>query len=109
MGIIIDTYTELRELTSKKEEDMENVCFICGNTKEYLEKNSINYLYHIKKEHNLWTYAQYLISLKFIDPLEANAINSYVIEAVNQKAIYWFPHSGKNKIDSFKNNNQGHK
>jgi len=93
MGIIIDTFAELRELTSKKEEDMANVCFICGDIRENLEKSSKNYLKHITKEHNIWTYAEYIIGLKFLDPQEVNAINSYVIGTVNQKAISWFPHA----------------
>ena len=29
-GIIIDTFAHLREVKNDKEEDMENVCFICG-------------------------------------------------------------------------------
>lgn len=93
MGIIIDTFAELREMTSKKEEDMADVCFICGDVMENLEKKSKNFLHHVTKEHNIWTYAEYIIGLKLLDPQEVNAINSYVIGTLEQKAISWFPHA----------------
>jgi hypothetical protein len=93
MGIIIDTFYELSEKTAEKEEDMENVCYICGDKREILEKNSINFNRHITKEHNLETYIDYIIFLKFTDPQETNATNSYAIEMIENKIISWFPHS----------------
>lgn len=96
MGIIIDTFTELREKTTDKEEDMANVCYICGEKREILEKNSINFTQHTTKDHNLDTYIEYIIFLKFLDPQETNATNSYAIEMNEMKAISWFPSSNIN-------------
>jgi hypothetical protein len=93
MGIIIDTFYELSEKTTEKEEDMENVCYICGDKREVLEKNSINFNEHTLKEHNIDTYIEYIIFLKFLDPQETNATNSYAIEMIEDKIISWFPHS----------------
>lgn len=92
MGIIIDTFAELREMMSKKEDDMANICYICGDSRENIEKKSTNFFKHITQEHSLWTYAEYIVGLKFVDPQETNAINSYVIGTLEQKAISWFPH-----------------
>lgn len=33
LGIIIDTFAVIREESDKKKADMENSCFICGNTR----------------------------------------------------------------------------
>jgi len=93
MGIIIDTFSELREQSSKKEEDMARLCFICGESRENLEKRSKDFLHHINKDHNIWTYAEYIIGLKFLNPQDVNATNSYVMGTVNIKGISWFPHS----------------
>lgn len=108
MGIIIDTFAELREMTSKKEEDMAHVCFICGDVRENLEKKSKNFLQHVNKEHNIWTYAEYIIGLKFLDPQEVNAINSYVIGTVQQKAISWFPYAESDETDKNPDGDEEH-
>jgi inositol 1,4,5-triphosphate receptor type 1 len=90
-GIIIDTFAELNEKTVHIEHDMKNVCFICGAKKDELEKECINYDEHIQNDHNIWNYALYIIGLKFVDPQETNAINSYVIEMNEERSISWLP------------------
>lgn len=90
-GIIIDAFAELRDRSLKIEDDKKNICFICGAKKEQLEKKCINFNEHCEKDHNMWTYAEYIIGLKFVDKQETNAINSYVIEQVEKKQIAWFP------------------
>jgi len=93
-GLIIDTFAELREETNKTELDKKNICFICGAHKNDLEKDGINFYHHTTFDHNLWIYADYIIGLKFLDPQETNAVNSYVIEMCQNKSISWFPSSG---------------
>jgi hypothetical protein len=96
-GIIIDTFAQLREETDHTENDMKNVCFICGAKKDELEKECINYSEHVEDDHNLWNYALYIIGLKFVDPQETNAINSYVIDMNSERSISWFPSRVLNK------------
>ncbi len=90
---IIDTFAELREQTSHINKDKINVCYICGAKRDQLEKDSKNFDNHVNVDHSLWTYAEYIIGLKFVDPQETNAINSYVIEMIENKKISWFPTS----------------
>ena len=56
--------------------------------------------------HNLWTYVDYLIGLKFIDPQETNAINSFVIEKVEEKKISWFPWFSNEEIGELDENDE---
>jgi len=91
LGIIIDSYSELRENSEKADEDREKNCYICGMNKDDLEKNNINFNLHTKIEHNLWIYLEYIIGLNYVDPQETNAINSYVIGQIQAKSISWFP------------------
>jgi hypothetical protein len=72
------------------------VCYICGAKRDNLEKNCINYESHITNDHNMWDYVMYIIGLKFVDPQETNAINSHVIEMVQEKSISWFPSDKSN-------------
>jgi hypothetical protein len=90
-GIVIDTFAELREESQRVELDMKNVCFICGSKKDDLEKENINFYNHTQHDHYIWQYAEYIIGLKYVDPQETNAVNSYVIDMVSQKKISWFP------------------
>jgi hypothetical protein len=90
-GVIIDTFAELRDKDRKNELDKKNICYICGASKDNLEKENINFTVHTTTDHFMWTYVEYIIGLKFIDPQEANAVNSYVIDNLNSKSISWFP------------------
>ena len=90
-GNIIDTFAELREKSQQDLYDMKNVCFICNGTRNEIEKEGESFEDHIEKVHNIWTYVDYMIGLKFVDPQETNAINSFVIEKLEDKKISWFP------------------
>ena len=90
-GSVIDTFAELREKKSRILNDMNNVCFICNGIRNDIEKQGEIFEEHIEKVHSLWTYLDYIIGLKFVDPQETNAINSFVIEQLNEKKISWFP------------------
>jgi len=94
-GIIIDTFAELSEEQHEMDHDMHEKCFICGEGRANLEKKSINFHQHTEEVHSIWNYVDYLITLKFVDPQETNAINSYVIEMVQEKKIAWFPAAHK--------------
>lgn len=94
-GIIIDTFAELSEEQHEIDHDKHEKCFICGDRKENLEKKSIGFSKHVEIDHSIWNYVDYLITLKYVDPQETNAINSYVIDMVSQKNISWFPSSKK--------------
>ena len=90
-GTIIDIFAELLGKEQRDKNDKNNICFICNGEKNSIEKRGENFQEHITKVHNIWTYVDYLIGLKFVDPQETNAINSFVIEKVEEKKISWFP------------------
>jgi hypothetical protein len=56
MGIVIDTFTEMREKVSLEEDDKLNTCMICGKRREFFEKFNKNFEYHRENEHNPWNY-----------------------------------------------------
>lgn len=41
-GIIIDTFAQLKDNQQDKEEDMLGKCFICGDSRENIDKTSKN-------------------------------------------------------------------
>ena len=61
-GIIIDTFATLREQSHDREDDSTSRCFICGQSKETLDKQPgfRNFKYHISVEHNMWNYVFFI-------------------------------------------------
>ena len=90
-GIIIRAFANLRDVEQKHENDRKNHCFICHVNKNSLEKNRQNFEEHRTRIHNLWNYVDYMITLKFSDVHDLNAINSYAAEKLFNKDISWLP------------------
>ena len=108
-GIIIDTFGRLREQFRQYTEDLENICFICGHSKEIIEKCSeadMNFEIHIKEDHNLWNYFFFIGYLKSKDQTDFTGIESYVNQQLQNGEINWFP---KFKALCMKQNNQNNK
>jgi hypothetical protein len=102
-GIIIETFKDLRMEETKFELDRKNKCFICDVSKDDLEKDRGNFHDHVHNEHNIWNYINYMISLKFSDPQDLNAINSYTLEQIENKYSKWIPLYGSspNEVENF--------
>ena len=94
-GSVIDTFAELRDKSRKDLNDLNNKCFICHGNRDEIEKGGEVFEEHINKVHNVWDYVDYMIGLKYVDPQETNAINSFVIEQLQDKKISWFPAFGE--------------
>ena len=105
-GIIIGAFNTLRDEEQRHSADRKNHCFICHVNKNTLEKNRQNFNEHRTKVHNIWNYVDYMMTLKFSDVHDLNAINSYASQKIENKDISWLPTykdlkaNGKNgKID----------
>ncbi len=90
-GIIIGSFKELRDEHQKKEDDIQNKCFICSIDKLEFEKNKQDFKNHIRREHNLYDYIYYLVLLKFTDEKEMDNEQTTVAFKVNRKDIDIFP------------------
>ena len=90
-GIILGAFSTLRNKEQKYMADKKNHCFICHVNKNTLEKNRQNFNEHREKIHNPWNYANYMITLKFSDSNNLNAINSYANKKIENKDISWLP------------------
>lgn len=92
-GLILDTFTSLRKNEEDVDNDIRNICFICGLEREKIEK------YYIGKEgfskhlndHNTAFYLFYMFYLEEKDPNEYSGIESYIKEMLDQESIAWFP------------------
>jgi len=72
-GIIVDTFSELRDERYRIVEDMQSVCFICGLPSYDFDRKAAGFEYHVKKEHNMWGYLLFSIYLANKDRSEYTA------------------------------------
>ena len=90
-GIILGTFSDMREKERKHDSDKINNCFICHINRETVEKRKEDFQFHRDKKHYLWNYVNYMIFLKFSEPHELNASNSFVRHNLDTKNICFFP------------------
>ena len=90
LGIIVDTFAELRDEKNKFETDQSNVCYICQLNRE----NSIYYIdfdNHVNFDHNVMNYIYFIIYLNVNNVMNFNLyeLNSYKMLKYNN--IEWIP------------------
>ena len=90
-GIILGTFSEMREMERKHSNDKINNCFICHINKETVEKKKEDFKLHRDKKHYLWNYVDYMLFLKFSQIHELNAVNSYARHHLDLKNICFLP------------------
>ncbi|EGR27925.1 MIR domain protein [Ichthyophthirius multifiliis] len=93
-GIIIDQFGELRDTLKSYNEDLQNKCFICGFSREQIEKDSNqnqNFKSHIKDDHYMWNYLYYISYISDKKTTEYTGIESYVYNKLQKEEITWFP------------------
>ena len=97
---VTDAFRELRKKNFNIEKDIKNKCFICDLDKDTCEKNNKNFKEHCEKEHFIWDYAYYMITLRMKDVQDLNAVNSRCKELISDKQIQWLPDADKGVDDN---------
>jgi hypothetical protein len=93
-GVIIDTFKSLREEYNAYIEDQTNFCFICGFSKEVIDKESSEndgFEFHIKNEHYQWNYLFYMNFVEEKNPSDHTGLESYIANQIIDEEIDWFP------------------
>jgi len=103
LGIIVDTFKQLREESIIYENDKKNVCYICGLTKLKMRVFNIDFDDHTNNEHNMWNYAYFFIKLLYLKDLDKNSFELHVYNLLNNDNYSFFPEntcfSMKKKIE----------
>jgi inositol 1,4,5-triphosphate receptor type 3 len=90
-GVIVSTFSQIREESNFKEEDISNKCFICNIDKVIFERLKIQFSEHLKFEHNVKNYIRFLVILKLSNYKDLDADQSYVFDCIYNKEIKCFP------------------
>ena len=90
-GIIINTFTALREDMERKKNDIENNCFICNLDKTTLHKAQIDSNHHIRYQHDIKSYLVYLINIKLKKEKDLDPDETHILNCVKNNDVSFFP------------------
>jgi len=91
LGIILDTFGQLREERNNVEEDMTSKCFVCCIEAEKFQRDALGFDHHIKNEHNMWHYLYFYVYLKLKPVSEYTGSEYYVYKQNKKHKIDYFP------------------
>jgi hypothetical protein len=89
-GIIIDTFSEMRNAKQQIEGDVFNNCFICNIARDDFEAAGMPFEQHIKNDHNMWKYLWFLIYLDEKDHTEFDGIEQFCA-TLDAGSTRWLP------------------
>ena len=99
-GIIVDTFQALREQNNKKEDILENFCYVCSLERSVFEIKGINYEKHILNDHYIKNYFDYLIKIQRIDEYDLNSLDSQVLQAIKENRTDFFPNKKAKALEN---------
>jgi hypothetical protein len=91
LGVIVDTFAQLRDEKQSFENDSMNVCFICQLTREASVAKMINFDEHINKDHYIWTYLDFIVYLLLNKPNNFNRMELEAYKGLKEHSTMWMP------------------
>jgi hypothetical protein len=96
VGLMVDTFSSIREEKQSRAESLDTICFVCGTLRRSYDDMNLapeapSFDLHISLEHDPWTYVYYLAYLKKKGYEDDSGIESYVREEVAKKSLRWIP------------------
>ena len=91
LGIIVDTFEELRDENSLKENDKNNICFICQLSRDACLTRNIDFNKHVTNEHFIWNYVYFLTYLHISNPNDFNRLENSVWSKLEEQDFGWLP------------------
>ncbi|OMJ75413.1 hypothetical protein SteCoe_25455 [Stentor coeruleus] len=92
-GIIIDTFAELRDQRNEILKDLQQNCFICGNTRFQFEIKRISWKLHVHLHHSLHSYLAFIVYIRQKEFLKCNGVEKYTKEKIQENDVGFFPRS----------------
>jgi hypothetical protein len=83
-------------LSNKLDDDTDNNCFVCGNTRMEFGKKNVNFVKHIRQHHDPWTYIFFIFYLRDKGESELSGIEYEAWQGFMGKSTDWIP-IGKTK------------
>lgn len=102
-GVIVSTFSQIREENNANLEDTNNKCFICSIDRVEFEKKKISFKDHNENEHNTKTYIFYLVWLKLINEKDLDADQSFIMDCIKKDEISCYPVKRSSTLGNLEN------
>ena len=99
LGLIADAFGELREVAWMKENDKNNICFICQIDSDTCAIKGIDFEEHVQNKHQIWNYVYFLSYLYMKDESQYNIMEYKIMSSINELNLSWIPFAGNNDDD----------
>ncbi|EGR33066.1 hypothetical protein IMG5_062440 [Ichthyophthirius multifiliis] len=91
-GIILDTFGSLRNERQNLLSLINEICFICGQTRAHIDAyNKKGWHHHICCEHNIYNMLYYIIYVSNKNNNECDGLESYIKEQIQENNINFIP------------------
>eukprot|EP00340_Litonotus_pictus_P003324 CAMPEP_0170527224 /NCGR_PEP_ID=MMETSP0209-20121228/12691_1 /TAXON_ID=665100 ORGANISM="Litonotus pictus, Strain P1" /NCGR_SAMPLE_ID=MMETSP0209 /ASSEMBLY_ACC=CAM_ASM_000301 /LENGTH=2613 /DNA_ID=CAMNT_0010817613 /DNA_START=128 /DNA_END=7969 /DNA_ORIENTATION=+ len=90
-GVIVSTFSELRENDDKKKEDRKYKCFICSIHKKEFDKQNVDYEEHTTLNHSVIQYVNYIIKLRLMSAYDLTYKEKTILDAFKDRKVDVFP------------------
>lgn len=90
-GIIVDTFSSMRDEADVRVQDARDNCFVCGLTRQDFGKAGKNFDKHLTKQHYPWKYVYYLYYLKEKSEDELSGLEQAVLYSFSRLNTDWLP------------------
>eukprot|EP00117_Sycon_ciliatum_P048000 scpid3078/ scgid34229/ Inositol 1,4,5-trisphosphate receptor type 1; IP3 receptor isoform 1; Type 1 inositol 1,4,5-trisphosphate receptor len=90
-GLIVDSFSSLRDEKNDALEDMSSVCFMCSLSSHEFDKYAQGFEHHVKHDHNMWSYLFYFIFLHKLEANDMTATEDFVFRKLKAQDIDFFP------------------
>lgn len=98
LGIIVDTFSELRGQQVEREGKLKDYCFLSDLHRSqfdqlYAKSNdeSHTFAYHTKHNMNMWSYVKFIAYLKHKDPVDYTGPEAYIADLLEDNSAAWIP------------------
>ncbi|XP_023930445.1 inositol 1,4,5-trisphosphate receptor type 3 [Lingula anatina] len=105
-GIIVDTFSELRNSKWEIDNDMTTVCFICSRSSYDFEHQASGFECHVKKEHNQYAYLFFFIHLHEKQRNDYTSLELYVWKKYVEEDLTFFPTNRALSLQQEENRNE---
>lgn len=90
-GIIIDTFSQLRDEEHERDIDKRNHCFVCGKLRSDFAKKNLDFQHHILNEHDPWNYVYFIYYLKNKGEDDLNGLEYFTWRNYQENNTSWVP------------------
>lgn len=90
-GIIIDSFSEQRDERNTRDEDLNQKCFVCGNSRSDFISSGTSFDPHVSREHYAWNYIYYILYLKEKGYAELTGLESVIWQNYKKGKSNWLP------------------